>query len=117
MVDPPTAGLLAVDVEGDGAAFADAAAVVGGFGGDLVVAGGELGSGLDLVGRDGSVVVGVGELAVVDVQRPTAAGAALVDDHPCGAASGDGDLGGGRVGLVEQADQPVLVEPAHARHE
>jgi hypothetical protein len=102
-LDPALADLLGVDVEGDGAALADAAAVVGELHPRLVGAGGQLRVGADVGAQDTDEVVGVAEPSLVGVQRPAAEVAAL------GAGLGHVDLGGHRVGVVLDVDDRVLL--------
>ena len=104
---------LAVDRERPGAAAADAAHVVVGERArakpvigevelDRVLAGRERRP-LPLRPHDALIVVDEHRLALQQVQAPAVEAAALVDDHAVAAALGHVDLGGDRVGLVEQA--------------
>jgi hypothetical protein len=68
----------------------------------------------DIEALDAEQVVAVLRLPVLGVQAPAADAAALSDDHPLGAGSGDDHLGGDRVGLVLDVDHRALREPPHA---
>ena len=76
-LDPAVADPLAVDIEGDGAALAQAAAVVDELGPDLVLAGRDRLLVVDLEALEAEQVVAVGRPAAVDgIQAPAAEGAA-----------------------------------------
>ena len=85
-VDAAVADLLAVEEERDVAALPEAAAVVGELHPHLVLAGGDLAVPVDLEPLQAEEVVAVRRLAVLDVEREAAEGAALGDDHALGSA-------------------------------
>src|SRR6478736_1036472 len=85
-LDAALAGLRAVEVEGDGAALAEAAAVVGELHAHLMGAGWDRPTALDGEVLDAEQVVGVLGLAVLDVEAPAGERAALSHDHALGAA-------------------------------
>src|SRR5215212_3614817 len=94
------ADLLAVDVEGDGAALGQPAAVISELGADLMLARRDRPVADDLEPLQPEQVVAIGRPATGGVQAPATEGAALGDDHPGGAAVRDDQLGGDRIGLV-----------------
>ena len=81
----PFADLLAVDKERHLAALAEAAAGVGEFHADLVLANGERARGFNIVVVHSGDVVAVLELAAFRIQAPAANVRALCNDHALGA--------------------------------
>ena len=80
-------------MEGDGGALADAAAVVGEAGGDLLRPGGQRRVRRDGVELEAEHVVAVLEVAVLGEHAPAAVAAALGEDHAVDAVVWDVDLG------------------------
>ena len=86
--DAAFAVFMAVEEEGDGAALAETAAVVGELDAELVAAGGDRRLAFDVCDLDTGAVVAVFELALVGVEAPAAELTTLGDDDALGAASG-----------------------------
>src|SRR4029079_2190343 len=113
----PLTHLIAVEVEGDGAALAGPAAVVSELHPHLVRSGRDRGVGLDLEALQAEQVVAVLRTSILRVQAPAPEGPALGEDHAIGACLGHGDLSCARRGLVLDAEEAALGEAAHAAEE
>ena len=114
MVDASAGDLVAVDEESGGAAFAEAASVIGEVHADGGFAGGEGAGSGDLVGDEAEEVVAEGWLAVFEVEAPAAEAAALREDDAVGAALRDVQVCGDGEGAVLDVDEDVLAHAGHA---
>lgn len=97
---------LSVAEQGDIAALAQTAPVIGEFHSDLMAARGESLVGCDVVVLDAEKVVAVLQPVLVRVQAPAADSTALTDDHAGRSGIGHRDVSGHRVRLV--LDVPVM---------
>ena len=113
-VEAPLAGLLAVDVEGDRAAFAKAASIVGELHPHLVLACRDLLLPFDLGILQAEQVVAVGRTAFLRVDAPTPEDPSLCKDDALRAVLRDDDLCGDRVRLVLDVEDDVLRQADHA---
>src|SRR3954471_16177657 len=113
-LDAAFTGLVAVEVERDGAALCGAAAVVGELHPHLVRSGRDRGVGLDLEALQAEQVVAVGWTPILRVQAPAGEGAALGDDHAFGARLGHDDFRRDGAGLVLDVEDAVLAQATHA---
>ena len=109
--------LRSVQVERDGAALGEAAAVVRELHPHLVRSRRDRGVALDLEALQAEQVVAVGRAPGFRVQAPAGEGAALGDDHALGARLRHDDFRRDRMGLVLDVDEAVLAEAPHAAEE